>query len=84
MKRFKSRLLALCGLMVLVSASVAPFAASAQLCPSIIVDCGNGHTYSCAGTTNGDTCSYDRNCVSGGKCSKGGDGGPAPVEPILN
>ena len=78
MKRFKTRFLALCGLMVLALASITPFAALAGLCPSIIVDCGGGHTYSCAGSTNGDTCSYDRNCVSGGKC-----GGRAPLQPFV-
>jgi hypothetical protein len=83
MKRFTTRFLASCGILFLALASISPFVASAQLCPSVIVDCGNGKWYSCAGVTNGDTCSYDRNCVSGGKCGKG-EGGFEPVEPIQN
>jgi hypothetical protein len=67
MKRFTTRLLAMCGLMVLASASLAPFVASAQ-CPLIVVECSSGKTYSCAGTPNGTNCSYDRNCITGGKC----------------
>jgi hypothetical protein len=67
MKRFTTRFLAICGLMVLASASLAPFVASAQ-CPSVVVECSNGKVYSCAGTPNGDKCSYDRNCITGGRC----------------
>lgn len=64
MKNLKVRFLALCGLMVLVSASVASFAASAQVtCPPITVECG-GKVRSCAGTPNGNKCDYDRSCVN--------------------
>lgn len=76
MKRFKTRLLALCGLMVLAAATVAPFVATAQ-CPLIVVDCGGGRTYSCSGTPQGTSCSYDRGCITGGKC-----GTKAPVTPF--
>jgi uncharacterized membrane protein len=75
MKRFKTRSLALCGLLVL-SASLIPFVASAQ-CPLIVVDCGGGHTYGCAGTPTGTNCSYSQSCITGGKC-----GGRAPVVPF--
>lgn len=75
MKCFTIRFLALCGLMILASASLAPFVASAQ-CPLIVVECSNGKQYSCAGTPNGTNCSYDRNCIIGGKCG----GTVAPVE----
>jgi hypothetical protein len=69
MKSFKARFLALCGLMVLVSTSVAPLVASAQTCPTLKLECG-GKIRSCAGTVNGDKCDYDRACVN---CSSGGD-----------
>lgn len=67
MKRFTTRFLAMCGLMILASASLAPFLASAQ-CPLIVVECSNGKTYGCAGTPNGTNCSYDRSCLNGGRC----------------
>lgn len=73
MKHFKTRFLALCGLMVLSAASLAPMLAEAQGCPTIVVDCPNGKFYSCSGIQNGDTCSYNASCVSGGKCG-GGNG----------
>lgn len=76
MKRFTTRFLAMCGLMVLASASLAPFVASAQ-CPLIVGTCEpSGKQYSCAGTPNGTNCSYDRNCITGGKCG----GVVAPVD----
>lgn len=65
MKNLKARFLTLCGLMVLVSASVAPLLASAQSCPTITVQCG-GKIRSCAGTVNGDKCDYDRSCLNCG------------------
>jgi hypothetical protein len=82
MNSFKTRLLALCALMVLISASVAPFVASAQSCPTISVSCGGGKLNRCTGTVNGDKCDYDRSCLN---CtSGGGEGGFEPVEPIQN
>lgn len=68
MKRFTTRFLAMCGLMVLASAALAPFVASAQ-CPLVVVRCSGGKETSCAGTPNGTNCSYDRDCLNGGKCS---------------
>lgn len=68
MKRFTTRFLAICGLIVLASASLAPFVASAQ-CPSVVVECSNGKVYSCAGTVNGEKCDYERACVN---CSGSG------------
>jgi hypothetical protein len=67
MKRSIFRFLAVCGLMVLASAALAPFMASAQ-CPLIVVECSNGKSYGCAGTPTGTNCSYDRGCITGGKC----------------
>lgn len=69
MKHLKTRLLALCGAMILVVAALAPIVVSAQLCPLIRVRCGNGRIYSCSGTRQGSNCIYDYNCVSGGECS---------------
>jgi len=66
MKRFKTRFLALCGLMVLASASLAPFVASAQSCPTQHVSCG-GELRSCPGTLVGDRCEYSRSCLNCGK-----------------
>jgi hypothetical protein len=70
MKNFKARFLALCGLMVLVAASVAPLVASAQTptCPTLTIECG-GKLRHCAGTVNGDKCDYDRSCIN---CGGGG------------
>ncbi len=67
MKRFKTRFLVMCGLMVLAAASLAPIVAEAQ-CPCIGVECSNGKTYCCAGTPQGDSCVYDRSCLNGGRC----------------
>lgn len=67
MKHLKTRFLVLCGLIVLAGASLAPLVAEAS-CPSIIVQCSSGKSYSCAGTQNGDNCTYSANCLNGGKC----------------
>jgi len=79
MKNLKARFLALCGLLVLVAASVAPLMVSAQTpptCPTQTVNCGSKIRH-CTGTVNGDRCEYDRSCLNCG----GGDGGEvAPVE----
>lgn len=75
MKSFKARFLALCGLMILVSASIAPLVASAQSCPTVTVNCGR-NIRRCAGTVNGDKCDYDRSCLNCG----GGDGGEVAPE----
>lgn len=69
MKNFRARFGALCGLMVLVAAMLAPMAAEAG-CPMIIVDCGGGASYGCAGRQNGNTCSYSAECVNGERCPK--------------
>lgn len=76
MKSFKARLLALCGLMVLVSASIAPLVAGAQSCPTITINC-SGKLRRCIGTVNGDRCDYDRSCLN---CGGGGDGGEVAPE----
>lgn len=70
MKNFRTRFVALCGLMVLAAASLAPIVAEAQ-CPIIQVSCSNGKTYGCSGTPQGTSCVYDRSCLNGGRC--GGD-----------
>lgn len=67
MKRFKTRFLVMCGLMVLLAAMLAPIVAEAQ-CALIVVQCSDGSSYSCAGTRQGDKCIYDANCVNGGRC----------------
>lgn len=77
MKHFTTRILMMCGLVVLAAAALAPFVANAQ-CPSIVVECSSGKSYSCAGTPNGTNCSYDRNCINGGKC-----GGSEELEEVL-
>ena len=71
MKRFTARFLALCCLMVLASAVLAPYVASAQSCPMIEVVCDNGKRYGCAGLPNGDKCSYDAGCLNKGRCGVG-------------
>lgn len=68
MKNVKTRLLALCGVMILAAASLATIVVEAQ-CPLITVECSNGKTTSCAGTPQGTNCVYDRSCLNGGKCS---------------
>jgi hypothetical protein len=69
MQRLKTRLLALCGLVILVAAALAPIAVSAQTCPLIKIQCSSGRTYSCAGTRQGRSCIYDADCLNGGGCS---------------
>lgn len=70
MKYFRIRLLALCALMVLAAASLAPVMAA---CPDYPVNCSGGTTCSCAGTQSGNTCSYDRDCQNGGCCKHDDD-----------
>ena len=65
MKRFKTRFLALCGLMVLAGAAVAPLAADAQSCPDVKVNCG-GKIRTCPGTVNGEKCDYSNSCLTCG------------------
>lgn len=67
MKNPRIRLLALCGLMVLTAASLAPMLAEAH-CPQILVECPGGKVKSCSGTQNGDKCEYSHSCLS---CSGG-------------
>ena len=82
MKPFNTRFLSLCALAVLAAASVAPFAASAQSCPDVSVECG-GKIRKCSGTVNGDKCDYSKACLTCG--SGGGEGGGiSPIEPIQN
>lgn len=74
MKHLKTRLLAICGMMVLAISALAAFAPNvvdAQLCPLIKVRCGNGRIYSCSGTRQGSNCIYDYDCIRGGQCSDG-------------
>jgi hypothetical protein len=74
MQRFKTRLLALCGLMmILAAAALAPMVVvvNAQTCPLIKVQCPNGGISSCAGTRQGSKCVYDADCLNGGGCSGG-------------
>jgi len=68
MKNFKTRFVALCGLMVLAAASLAPIVAEAQTCPTIRVVCSSGKVYGCTGTRNGDRCTYSADCLNGGRC----------------
>lgn len=70
MKRFTTRLLAACCLMILASAALVPYVANAQ-CPIIVVECSGGKTYGCSGTPQGDKCSYDRDCLNKGRCGGG-------------
>ena len=79
MKRFRTRLLALCGLMALAAASVAPFAAGAQSCPTQTVNCG-GKFRQCTGTLVGDRCEYSRSCLNCGSTGYDDGGEIAPEE----
>lgn len=79
MKNFKLRFLAMCGLVVLLAASLAPILAEAS-CPSIMVDCGGGRIKSCSGTQDGDKCVYSESCLN---CSTSGGGGGGDIQPIL-
>lgn len=62
MKHLKIRLLALCGLMVLAAASLAPMLVAAS-CPSVLVECPGGKVKSCSGTQVGDKCEYSHSCM---------------------
>jgi hypothetical protein len=74
MKYFKTRFLVLCGLTVLTAAFMVPAVTEAQ-CPLWVIDCGNSHSCSCAGTPQGTNCVYDMACINGGCCK-------SDVEPI--
>jgi hypothetical protein len=64
MKNFKTRFLALCGLMILLAAALAPIVAEAS-CPQIIVQCSNGSEHSCNGKSNGSGgCVYSESCLN--------------------
>jgi hypothetical protein len=63
MKHFKARFLALCGLMVLTAAVIAPMVATAT-CPSVQVECPGGRLKSCPGTSDGNGhCYYSESCL---------------------
>ena len=69
MKHVKARLLALCALMVLLAAALAPMAVKADPygpgCPDIIINCGPGYNpHSCSGRRVGQTCEYSAQCLS--------------------
>ena len=63
MKLVKARFLALCGLMVLAAAALAPIVAGAA-CPQIIVPCQNGDIHICMGTQVGGKCQYNEDCLN--------------------
>jgi len=63
MKLVKARFLALCGLMVLAAATLAPIVAEAA-CPQIIVTCQNGDIHICMGTQVGGKCQYNESCLN--------------------
>jgi hypothetical protein len=65
MKNFKARILALCGLMVLIAAALAPIVAEAEYgsCPPVSVGCP-GAPRTCYGTLVGTNCQYDQNCLN--------------------
>lgn len=67
MKYFKTRLLVLCGSVIVAAAFLAPAVAEAQ-CPIWVQDCGNSHTCGCAGTPQGTSCTYDMDCINKGCC----------------
>ena len=67
MKNFGNKFIALCGLMVLAAAMLAPMAAEAG-CPLWVVSCSNGSSYGCAGTPQGNQCFYDMGCINGNRC----------------
>lgn len=67
MKRLKTRFLALCGLMVITAAVLAPIVAEAT-CPKIQVECPGGVIKSCVGTEDGNGhCSYLISCLYCGR-----------------
>jgi hypothetical protein len=64
MKTLKARFIALCGLMVLLAATLVPVVAEAS-CPTFIVDCANGDTHICRGTADGSGhCTYNESCFN--------------------
>lgn len=74
MKRFKTWflrtiILAIYGLVALVTTSLGPVIVKAQ-CPCLPVDCGppTYKTYCCAGTPVGHYCSYSQSCLNRGRC----------------
>jgi hypothetical protein len=63
MKHSKTRFLALCGLVVLTAAVIAPVVATAT-CPDVIIECPGGRLKSCPGTEDGDGhCVYSYACL---------------------
>jgi hypothetical protein len=63
MKHIKTRFLAFCGLLILAAAAVAPITMAG--CPNVIVDCGDGRTKMCSGTSNGSGgCVYKESCLT--------------------
>jgi len=69
MKHFKFRLLALCGLVMLAVASLAPVMGDdSGGCPLWVIECPKGPTCSCAGTPEGTYCKYDEGCINGNCC----------------
>lgn len=62
MRHFKARFIALCGLVVLSAAALAPIAVQAT-CPVIIVQCSDGSSHNCNGTQQGTKCLYDAECL---------------------
>lgn len=64
MKTFKVRLLALCGLVVLTAASLAPILVEAA-CPTVYPDCGSGRFRSCKPISQtAETCTYNQDCLN--------------------
>ncbi len=65
MKHVKARLLALCGLMVLVAAALAPIVAEADYggCPTVNIPCPGGFR-SCSGTLVNGECRYSADCLN--------------------
>ena len=70
MKHFGSKLLVMCGLMVMLAATLAPAVVRADdeaSCPTVNVDCGGGHLKSCAGSSDGQGhCVYSESCLNCG------------------
>jgi hypothetical protein len=63
MKTLKTRFLALCGLMVLLGATLATTVAEAA-CPMIVIQCSSGDFHGCVGTQSGGKCTYNENCLN--------------------
>ena len=72
MKYFKTRLLVMCGSLIVAAAVLAPVVANAQ-CPIWVQDCGNMHLCGCPGTPQGTDCVYDLSCLNKGCCHKDDD-----------